>query len=406
MIHQRSANLDFYEKASWPDLLTKISIGNTTETITYPVSNGMVTAGTQLATAVKDGITASYSYDMDGIRNSKTVGNTVYHFDTLSGKVMHQTGASRELWFIYDENGQPFMLITKEGTEVNEYWYLLNAVGDVVGLMDSSQQIVAEYSYDPFGRIISEWTDTDDNVGTVNPLRYRSYYYDTETGFYYLESRYYDPAIGRFISADTFAATSSADFLSCNMFAYCLNDPVNRFDSDGNWSMPNWLKLTIGVGTIAGLSIATVCVGGTAAVVFGAALSGATIGGTSGALIGAVGGGFSGGWKGFLDGACSGFMSGTLIGGVTGAALAGLNIASGVTTVAGNAHGSTVHKLATNIEAGKMAASGQYSQIGINKSLGKMGLNGGRTRPDVIGIANNGLNILVEVVSPRQNIII
>lgn len=55
-------------------------------------------------------------------------------------------------------------------------------------------------------------------------------------------------------------------------------------------------------------------------------------------------------------------------------------------------------------QAGKMAASGQYSQIGINKSLGKMGLNGGRTRPDVIGIAKNGVNKLVEVVSPRQSI--
>ena len=96
-------------------------------------------------------------------------------------------------------------------------------------------------------------------------------------------------------------------------------------------------------------------------------------------------------------------MSGTLIGGVTGAASAGLNIATGATTVVGNAHGSTLHKLATNMEAGKMAASGQYSQIGINKSLGKMGLNGGRTRPDVIGIANNGVNKLVKVVIPRQS---
>ena len=87
----------------------------------------------------------------------------------------------------------------------------------------------------------------------------------------------------------------------------------------------------------------------------------------------------------------------------SGAASAGLNIATGATTVAGNAHGSILHKLATNIEAGKMAASGQYSQIGINKSLGKMGLNGVLTRPDVIGIGKNGANKLVEVISPRQS---
>lgn len=167
--------------------------------------------------------------------------------------------------------------------------------------------------------------------------------------------------------------------------------------------MPNWLKVTVGAVAIAGLAVATVCTGGAAAVVCGAALSGAIAGGASGAVMGAIGGGISGGWQGALDGACSGFMSGTLIGGVTGAASAGLNIATGATTVVGNAHGSTLHKLATNMEAGKMAASGQYSQIGINKSLGKMGLNGGRTRPDVIGIAKNGVNKLVEVVSPRQS---
>ena len=92
---------------------------------------------------------------------------------------------------------------------------------------------------------------------------------------------------------------------------------------------------------IAGLAIATACTGGAAAVVFGAALSGAISGGVSGAVMGAIGGGISGGWQGALDGACSGFMSGTLIGGVTGAASAGLNIATGATTVVGNAHGST-----------------------------------------------------------------
>ena len=182
-----------------------------------------------------------------------------------------------------------------------------------------------------------------------------------------------------------------------------MNNPVNRFDVNGKWSMPNWLKVTVGAVAIAGLAVATVCTGGAAAVICGAALSGAIAGGASGAVMGAIGGGISGGWQGALDGACSGFMSGTLIGGATGAASAGLNIATGATTVVGNAHGSTLHKLATNMEAGKMAASGQYSQIGINKSLGKMGLNGGLTRPDVIGIGKNGVNKLVEVVSPRQS---
>ena len=188
---------------------------------------------------------------------------------------------------------------------------------------------------------------------------------------------------------------------SYNLFSYCLNDPINRVEVDGHWSMPNWAKLTIGAVAIAGLAVATVFTGGAAAVICGAALSGAITGGASGAVMGAIGGGISGGWQGAIDGACSGFMSGTLIGGATGAASAGLNLATGTTTVIGNAHGSNLHKLASNMEAGKMAASGKYSQIGLNKALKTMGLNGTK-RPDVIGIAKNGFNKLVEVVSPRQ----
>jgi len=191
--------------------------------------------------------------------------------------------------------------------------------------------------------------------------------------------------------------------LSYNLFAYCLNNPVNRTDEGGNLSLPNWAKVAIGAVAIAGLAAATVCTGGAAAVICGAALSGAIAGGASGAIVGAIGGGISGGWQRALDGACSGFMSGTLIGSVTGAASAGLNIATGATTVVGNAHGSILHKLATNMEAGKMVASGQYSQIGVNKALKTMGLNG-TSRPDVIGIAKKGVNKLVEVVSPRQSI--
>ena len=280
------------------------------------------------------------------------------------------------------------------------YYYLKNQQGDVLSIVDANNNVVSSYTYDAWGGVLS----ATGSMANVNPIRYRSYYYDKETNLYYLQSRYYDPETGRFLNADDIANLGAdGSILSYNLFAYCLNNPVNRFDVDGNWSLPNWLKVTVGAVAIVGLAVATVCTGGAAAVICGAALSGAIAGGASGAVIGAIGGGISGGWQGALDGACSGFMSGTLIGGATGAVSAGLNIATGATTVVGNAHGSTLHKLATNMESGKMAASGQYSQIGINKSLGKMNLNGGLTRPDVIGIGKNGVNKLVEVVSPRQS---
>ena len=175
---------------------------------------------------------------------------------------MHQTGASRELWFIYDENGQPYILISKEGSDVQVYWYLLNAVGDVIGLLNSTQQIVTTYRYDPYGRIIDEWINPTDDIGTINPLRYRGYYFDSETGFYYLQSRYYDPEIGRFISNDSFATTDSHDLLSCNMFAYCLNDPVNKADTGG--TIPEWaVKMLVGTAVIAAAGVFTLATAGT-----------------------------------------------------------------------------------------------------------------------------------------------
>jgi RHS repeat-associated protein len=282
-----------------------------------------------------------------------------------------------------------------------EYYYLKNAQGDITHIVDCDGVEVASYEYDAWGNHLSI---NGGDIAEINPYRYRGYRYDLETGFYSLQSRYYDPEIGRFINADDtdVLGVEQGSLLQYNLFAYCLNNPVNRFDDSGNISLPNWAKVTIGAVAIAGLAVATVATGGAAAVICGAALSGAIAGGASGAALGAIGGGISGGWQGALDGACSGFMSGALIGGATGAASAGLNIATGATTVVGKAHGSVLHKLATNMEAGKMAISGQYSQIGLNKSLGKMGLNG-KLRPDVIGIGKKGVNKLVEVISPRQS---
>ena len=365
----------------------------------------------ELTRAVVGGTTVDFSYFFGGLRKTKTSGgvtkNYYYDGDRLIAEKW-STGAY--LLYHYDETGSPYAITySATGGGYAKYYLIKNLQGDVLQIRNVNNTVVANYEYDAWGRVVSvKYANGNDinvsnHIGVINPIRYRGYYYDSETGFYYLKSRYYDPAICRFISADDPSYLGAGETTQgLNLFAYCLNDPVNRIDADGNWSMPNWAKIAVGAVAIAGLAVATVCTGGAAAVICGAALSGAIAGGASGAVMGAIGGGISGGWQGALDGACSGFMSGTLIGGATGAASAGLNIATGATTVVGNAHGSTLHKLATNMEAGKMAASGQYSQIGVNKALKTIGLNG-TSRPDVIGIAKNGMNKLVEVVSPRQS---
>ena len=112
------------------------------------------------------------------------------------------------------------------------YYYLRNAQGDVVKLIDKTGTTVVEYTYDSWGKLLSTTGSLAETFGTEQPFRYRSYVYDEETGWYYLQSRYYDPEVGRFISADVYLSTGQG-VLGHNAYAYCLNNPVNAFDGSG-----------------------------------------------------------------------------------------------------------------------------------------------------------------------------
>ena len=221
------------------------------------------TKGRQLASATVDGKQVSYTYDMSGVRSGKQVyttsnqRTTTYTYTTLSGKVMRQQWETRNsddtvyqamqsLEFVYDDGNQPFAMIYKHGQTTELYYYVLNAQGDVIALLNSAGALVASYNYGAWGNYSVHDKDGKKNtsasfIGHINPLRYRGYYYDAETGFYYLQSRYYDPAICRFINADTFATTDANGFLSANMFAYCENNPIMRADEDGE----SWQKVAV-----------------------------------------------------------------------------------------------------------------------------------------------------------------
>ena len=165
---------------------------------------------------------------------------THYEYITLSGKVMRQSWDGNVIDFIYDENNQPFAMRYKASGSNNyaTYYYILNVQGDVIGLLNANGAIAAKYTYDPWGKVTVQSSNGTANtssafIGNINPLRYRGYIYDRDTGLYYLQSRYYDPAIGRFINADTYTTTDADGLLSTNMFAYCENNPVNRSDPNG-----------------------------------------------------------------------------------------------------------------------------------------------------------------------------
>ena len=175
---------------------------------------------------------------------------TVTHeYLTQSGKVMRETvrtdgTVKAVLDFIYDESGKPFAMIDQLSAQPKTYYYVLNLQGDVVKLIDQDGAVAASYEYDAWGNILA----SSGSMAEKNHLRYRGYYYDSETGFYYLQSRYYDPAARRFINADVYASTDSRDAVSCNMFAYCGNNPVIYDDENGE---SFGLALLIGIGICA-----------------------------------------------------------------------------------------------------------------------------------------------------------
>ena len=216
----------------------------------YSVSDGSILAyyngadytftweqGRQLASVTKGNKTASYTYDMSGVRSGKVVNGVSYEYTTLSGKITRMTWSGNAVDIVYDDAGRPYILrYTPSGGATQTYYYVLNLQGDVVGLMNTSMQMVVKYSYDPWGKLTGTTaTSAYVALAQANPLRYRSYCYDIETGFYYLQTRYYDPAIARFINADSCLTTNSLGLLSYNMFAYCENNPVMRSDPTGEW---------------------------------------------------------------------------------------------------------------------------------------------------------------------------
>ena len=136
--------------------------------------------------------------------------------------------------FLYDENGSAYGMLLKNGTAETYYYYTFNVQGDIVGIIDSTGTQVVSYEYGIWGDNTVITGTLADTIGNKNPLRYRSYYFDAETGFYYLQSRYYDPEVYRFINADGYISTGQ-DINCYNMFAYCGNDPVNKCDPNGRF---------------------------------------------------------------------------------------------------------------------------------------------------------------------------
>ena len=281
----------------------------------------------------------TFTYDAGGVRQSKTANGVTTSYFTEGNRIHREERSDgKTLLYAYDASG--LASITYNGTL---YFVQKNFQGDIVALVDQNGNVVAKYVYDAWGNgKVCNASGTENTsssfIGNINPFRYRGYYYDVETGLYYLQTRYYEPRAGRFLNADSVDYIAPDLIGGLNLYAYCNNNPVMYSDPEGVWAMPNWLKWVIGGAVIVGLGIATIATGGAAAgaarFIVAGALKGAIIGAVSGALVsGTIQGVTSiisgtGFWSGFADGAANGFMSGAIIGGITGALSSGVQVAN------------------------------------------------------------------------------
>ena len=215
-----------YGDSNWKDKVTAIggkaitydAIGNP---LTYDGWTFTWKVGRMLASMVKTGTNAQFTYDHNGMRIRKVVNGVTTNY-TLNGKnVVHMTQGSHDLHFFYDAQGKPGMVTYNDV----DYFYVYNLQGDVVALIDANGTQVVEYGYDVWGNPISKTGSLAATIGTLNPFRYRGYVYDEEIGLYYLRNRYYNPVWKRFISSDRIYHN--------NLFMYCVNAPVAKNDTDG-----------------------------------------------------------------------------------------------------------------------------------------------------------------------------
>ena len=227
-----------YSNSNWKDQLTAFD----GKAITYDANGNPLTydgytytwqRGTQLAGITGNGKNISYVYDSQGNRVQKTVNGVTTNYLYSGNLLMRQTDGTNTLDFQYDASGDMVGFIYN-GTP---YYYLRTLLNDISGIVDGEGNVVAKYSYGAYGNVIYATGD----LAAINPIRYRGYYYDAETNWYYLQSRYYNPEWCRFISPDClFVAGDPIN--GSNMYAYCDNDPVSNIDPSGTISRDEYRK--------------------------------------------------------------------------------------------------------------------------------------------------------------------
>ena len=206
----------------------------------------------------------TFAYNADGIRTVKTNGSMIHHYTLNGSQIVTETWTPKSssgaetpnhfLVYLYDENDAPIGLQYRNKSDAKNvfytYYFEKNLQGDIIAIYTESGTKIGSYTYDAWGNctISTESGTTTIQkriVRTLNPFRYRGYYYDTDTGLYYLQSRYYNPQWGRFLNADGYVSTGTG-LLGYNMYAYCDNNPVMSADYGGEKTTSFGFTLSFG----------------------------------------------------------------------------------------------------------------------------------------------------------------
>ncbi len=333
-----------YQNTQWKDQLTKITTNDSSYNITYDTMGYPTSMANHTLTWNKSGTLnqwdqTTYEYNIENQLIQKVGNGITTNYYAINHKIHQINIGTNILKFFYALD--KLVYFTYNGTR---YFYVFNAQNDITHLVDDTGNIVASYIYDAWGnhQVLDasgiENTSAD-FIGNINPYRYRGYLYDTDSGLYYCNARYYSPELCRWISPDSIEYLDSNTIGGLNLYCYCMNNPINYVDpsghswksfwsSVGDWFSDNWVKLAVGAGAIA-LGVLTM---GAATLISGAGMAAALSAmgtaavsslvqvGISTAIsagIGfAVGGITSGSWKGAVDGMLNGIADGFMWGGI------------------------------------------------------------------------------------------
>lgn len=223
--------------------------------------------------------------------------STSYQYDKL-GRLIEEVHPNGDIeTFTYDENGNIFthQIKTEEGTLttnekynysstikdqlvsiqnvttgsiMKEYFYIRDITGNITKIIDEDGRCVVQYNYDAWGNF-KKTIHIDCYASHSNPFVYKGYFFDEETNWYYLKSRYYDPSIRRFISADNFSYLDNNSLTGLNLYSYCGNSPILGYDPEGTWNWKKFLKGTAIVITTALFVAAIVASAGTVGALVG-----------------------------------------------------------------------------------------------------------------------------------------